>query len=337
MKIGNNRLAIERLTALWALNECGLGGFMHAFGSPFTGIVVGGISILLISLIATHTKTVVPTLIKALSIVLLVKLSVSPHSPITAYIAVAFQAFLGMFLYSLFSVNRFTVVLLGGVTFLESALQKLLTLTIIYGQSLWDAVALYTAWVSDKLAFLQLTISSKTLIALFITFYVCAGISVGFLIVRVMKLMQTVEVSQLNLNPTALQPSMKKNPAVRSNKLVLFWVVTLVIIMLPLFFFNTEFGGLKKGLYLIARSFLILVLWYKILGPLFLKGLNKLLSKRQSAYKTDIQNTLDLLPHLRIIIRYAWQDSGSLKGLNRMQHFLARSIVYSVQYNPIKE
>ena len=160
----NDRLAIERLTALWALNECGLGGFMHAFSSPFTGIIVGGISILLISLIALHTKNVGPTIFKALSIVLLVKLSVSPHSPITAYVAVSFQAFFGVFLYGLFSVNHITIVLLGAITFLESALQKLLTLTLIYGQSLWDAINIYTAWVSDKLTFLNLEVSSKTLI-----------------------------------------------------------------------------------------------------------------------------------------------------------------------------
>ncbi|NJO01983.1 MAG: hypothetical protein HC880_10065 [Bacteroidia bacterium] len=43
------RLAIERLTALWALNEAGLGGLMHAVRTPFTGVVVGGLAIMLIS------------------------------------------------------------------------------------------------------------------------------------------------------------------------------------------------------------------------------------------------------------------------------------------------
>jgi hypothetical protein len=338
VNVKNNKLVIERLTALWALNECGLGGFMHAFGSPFTGIVVGGISILLITLIATHTKKVVPTLIKALSIVLLVKLSVSPHSPITAYIAVSFQAFLGIALYRLFSVNQVTVVLLGLVTFLESALQKLLTLTIIYGQSLWDAVDVYTAWVSDKLAFLEAAISSKTLMLLFITFYACAGVFVGILIIRVRQLIQTVEVSQFNTNLSAQKrTSIEKKPARRLNKLLFFWIITLLLIILPLFYFHNELGGIKKGLYVIARSFLILVLWYTILGPMLLRGLNKLLLKRQSTYKSDIQNTLNLLPYLRSIIRVAWIDSSSLKGLNRVQHFLAKSVVYSIHYNPIEE
>ena len=37
-------IAIQRLTALWALNECGLGGILHAVKSPFTGLVLGSIA-----------------------------------------------------------------------------------------------------------------------------------------------------------------------------------------------------------------------------------------------------------------------------------------------------
>ena len=133
---------------------------MHAFGSPFTGIFVGGISILLITLIALYSKRVWVTLIKALCIVLLVKLSVSPHSPITAYVAVSFQAIFGALIFSLFSVRAIPILLLGTVTFLESAMQKLLVLTILYGTSFWDAIDVYGTWVSEKLAFLPIVISS---------------------------------------------------------------------------------------------------------------------------------------------------------------------------------
>ncbi|MBT8245680.1 hypothetical protein [Winogradskyella sp.] len=239
MNIQKNKIAIERLTALWALNECGLGGFMHAFSSPFTGIVVGGISILLISLIARHSKNVWPTLLKALSIVLLVKLSVSPHSPITAYFAISFQTFFGMVLYSLFSINHYTIVFLGAVTFLESALQKLLTLTIIYGQSLWDAMDVYTNWVSAKLSFLPFAISSKTLIIMYVGFYGLAGIIVGFLIVRVIKLMQSIETSYLGANLTnIIKTESQTRLGKYSKRLVLFWGIMLLIIILPLFAFR---------------------------------------------------------------------------------------------------
>ncbi|MEO8934802.1 MAG: hypothetical protein ABI295_10905 [Xanthomarina sp.] len=145
----DNKIAVERLTALWALNECALGGAMHAFKLPFTGILVGGISVLLITLIALYSKNIWSTLLKALTLVLLIKLSINPYSPVPAYFAVSFQAFLGILLYSVFSINNFTIVLLCVFSFLESALQKLVTLTIIFGQSLWKALDIYMEWIGN--------------------------------------------------------------------------------------------------------------------------------------------------------------------------------------------
>ena len=49
----NNNIFI-RLTALWALIEAGLGGLLHAFHLPFTGIILGGFAVLIISLLAQH-------------------------------------------------------------------------------------------------------------------------------------------------------------------------------------------------------------------------------------------------------------------------------------------
>jgi hypothetical protein len=333
----NNRLIIERLTALWALNECGLGGFMHAFSSPFTGIVVGGISILLISLIALYSKDIRTSLIKALSIVLLVKLSVSPHSPITAYFAVSFQAFLGIGLFSLFSVNRFSVVLIGILTFLESAVQKLFTLTIIYGQSLWEAIDAYSVWISAKISLINLNLSSSVLIFIYVSFYAISGLLIGVLILRIIRLIQLVEVPKLDtLSLRSNEVTAKKNKSIIKAKYILFWSITLVMILLPLIYFKNEFGGWKTGLYVIARSILIISLWYLVLGPLLIKGLNQVLSRRQSQYQSDLQRTLLLLPHLNSVVSFAWQDSGSHKGLNRMQHFLAKSIVFSIHFNPSK-
>ncbi len=50
--IEQRQLAVQRLTALWAFSESGLGGILHALQMPFTGLLVGGMAILLISLIA---------------------------------------------------------------------------------------------------------------------------------------------------------------------------------------------------------------------------------------------------------------------------------------------
>lgn len=63
---------IARLTALWALAESGLGGYMHAMKIPFTGIVLGGTAIVVISLIAWFSTTPFKSIIRATLLVLLV-------------------------------------------------------------------------------------------------------------------------------------------------------------------------------------------------------------------------------------------------------------------------
>jgi hypothetical protein len=52
-------VSIARLTALWAFVEAGLGGILHAFKVPFTGLLVGGMAVMLITLIA-HFSNGIP-------------------------------------------------------------------------------------------------------------------------------------------------------------------------------------------------------------------------------------------------------------------------------------
>jgi hypothetical protein len=311
---------------------------MHAFSSPFTGIIVGGVSILLITLIASYAKNLRSTLIKALIIVLLVKLSVSPHSPLPAYLAVSFQGILGIILFSLLPVNRVTIVLLGVLTYLESALQKVIVLTIIYGQSLWNAIDSYGAWISTKFNSLALNISSKHLILVYLIFYGVSGFLAGLLILRVYKAVHSIKLPD-NFNPPVLDIATDpktKHPK-KKRKLILFWCITVVVILFPLIFFNSNNNnGWKTGLYVVARSLIIIGTWYIILGPLTLKLLNKFLQKRRSQYQTELQQTLLLLPHLKSIVNYVWKESKSLKGLNRVQYFISRSIVYSFHFKTSK-
>ena len=92
---GFNHSAVNRLTALWALNESGLGGVLHAAKFPFTGIFVGGFAVILISLIARYSNYSFKAILKATAMVLMIKAAVSPHSPFPAYLAVSFQGLLG--------------------------------------------------------------------------------------------------------------------------------------------------------------------------------------------------------------------------------------------------
>src|SRR4051812_17198512 len=88
-------VAIQRLTALWAFTESGLGGIMHALRIPFTGLIVGGMSVIMISFIAQLCEHRYREILKSALIVLIIKAMVSPYTPFPAYVAVSFQALSG--------------------------------------------------------------------------------------------------------------------------------------------------------------------------------------------------------------------------------------------------
>ena len=197
----NNKSIIDKLTALWALNESGLGGFLHVFNSPFTGLIVGGIAILLISLIAYYAENKWQTILKALVIVLIIKIAVSPYSPFTAYISVSFQAIFGAFLFSNFSWKGITLIVLGMVTFLQSALQKLLKLTIIYGTEFWEAINIYGIWIQEKMNFITENSTTSLIITMYLLVYGIGGFFAGLFIKSMIDVISKKKVTSFYLEP----------------------------------------------------------------------------------------------------------------------------------------
>lgn len=334
----NNKTTLDRLTALWALNESGLGGFLHVFNSPFTGFIVGGISILLISLIAFYAENKWQSILKALVIVLIIKMAVSPYSPFAAYIAVSFQAIFGAFVLSNFSWKGLTLMVLGFVTFLESALQKLIVLTIVYGENLWEAINIYGNWVQAKLNFISETSPISILIGIYLTVYGLGGILAGIFIQNILKIIsQELEHTFfLSVEQETDLPDKKKRPSLK-NKIIWVWLITVGLMVLAFAIFGGQLFGWKQAIYIVLRSFLILMLWYLVLGPLLLKLIRNYLSKKQSKYQIDVSNALDLFPYFRQIISYTWKETNQLKGYERFKYFMAKSISNCINFEPQTE
>lgn len=328
----NKKSVLDKLTALWALNESGLGGFLHVFNSPFTGFIVGGISILLISLIAYYAENNWQAILKALVIVLIIKMAVSPYSPFAAYIAVSFQALAGAFLLSNFSWKGITLMVLGSVTFLESALQKLIVLTIVYGETIWKAIDIYGYWVQSKLHFISETSPTAILIGIYLVVYGVGGFLAGIFIKSILKIISQEKEHDFQL-PELKQvlPNQKKKKSFKT-KVIWVWLITVVIIVLGFTIFGGPLFGWKKAIYIVLRSFLILMLWYLVLGPLLLKLIRNYLRKRESEYQRDISNAMDLFPYFRQIIAYTWKETKHLKGYERFKYFMAKSISNCINF-----
>ncbi|WP_452225174.1 hypothetical protein [Lacinutrix chionoecetis] len=333
----NNKSIIDKLTALWALNESGLGGFLHVFNSPFTGLIVGGIAILLISLIAFYAKNKWQAILKALVIVLIIKMAVSPYSPLTAYISVSFQAVLGAFLFSNFSWKGATLIVYGMVTFLQSALQKLLKLTIVYGTEFWEAINIYGAWIQEKINYITQTSATAVLITIYLLVYAVGGLLAGLFIKSMIKIISEIEIADFYLTPSELSTKTKQSKRKIKSKVIWIWLITVAVIVLAFTVFTNALFGWQKAVYIILRSFLVLMLWYLVLGPFVLKLIRKYLDKKESKYQNDISNAMDLFPYFRYIITTTWKQTSHLKGYTRFKYFMANSIINCIHFKVISE
>lgn len=325
--------AIQRLTALWAFSEAGLGGVLHAFSLPFTALSVGGIAVILITLIASYSERPFRAILRATLIVLIVKAAVSPHSPVMAYVAVSFQGLIGAIIFGLTSRLMVGAMALGTLAMLESSLQKLFTLTVIYGTSLWEAIDALFHYAGRQLGVSTEGLSlSVGLISGYVGLYVFSGLVIGWLAARMVRTIReeqvTMEWSVLPSADASLSTKVDrpwyKRPWLRYTLVLLMLAVAMVLL-------QDGQGAWQTGLYVIARSLLVVSLWLGVLGPLLKKALDRWLARQQHRYANEVEDALQLLPVLRHTAGPVWQAQQG-KGWKRVWHFLVIMIHFALTY-----
>lgn len=326
--------AVQRLTALWAFTESGLGGIMHALQIPFTGLLVGGMAVIMISLIADISEKNYKQVLKSAMIVLIVKAMVSPHTPFPAYIAVAFQALLGYGLFSLIKVNFLSIVLLSTIAMAESAIQKLLILTLFFGKSLWKAMDEMIALLSKQFGSI-VTNGSFWAVGIYLLIYIAGGFFIAWLAYRTIKNFSveknafTQEAGGINNNIDNERVSGKKN-----YKKLWLLIAVLIALSIALFVFaDDKKQGWLAVVKTISWTLSAILIWYMVIGPLFTKAIQKFLHKKQSRYSDEVLKTLSFLPVLRNLTALAWQKSRLHGGFRRWYFFFSALIHATLTYS----
>lgn len=328
--------AIQRLTALWAFTESGLGGIMHALQIPFTGLLVGGMAVMMISLIAQMAERDFKQVLKSALIVLIVKAMVSPYTPFPAYIAVTFQAVLGFGLFSLLRVNFFSILLLSTLAMLESAIQKLLILTLFFGESLWKAMDSLVALVARQMGNI-VTDGSYWIVGVYLLIYLAGGFFIAWLAFRTIKSFDA-ESSVFRLDTkdernAGLNSIHKPAPKSRYKKL---WILILLMIGLSavLFVFAAD---TRQGWMAVAKTISwtlsAILIWFMLIGPLFTKAIQRLLQKKESRYSDEVLSILSFLPVLKQLTALAWQQSRQQPGFRRWRFFVTALIHATLTYS----
>ena len=326
----DSKIAIYRLTALWAFVECGLGGILHAFKLPITGLVVGGIAITIISTIrALSGNDFRGNILKALAVVIVIKATLTPHAGITAYLAVAFQGICAVTIYSIIPSFKVSTMLHCMISMIESALQKVLVLLILYGETLLRAIDQLGRWVSSLIDVPVNQISYSVISGYALGFAVW-GLLIGWMAIRLTSIIQsqlhtekyTVRITK---SPDALMDSSSKR---KTGMYVIFFLLA------ALFIFSFFIESKDDGWLLIVRVLVILFLFYKVIGPLLANLLSRFIKKYRSGNSGYLDYVLDAIPYSGSIARKAWNENKDQPFLKRIRQFMIDVIMYQLYFIP---
>lgn len=308
-----------RLIALWVLCEAMLGGIIHGFKIPVSGLVVGSSAVICICLIGWYAPAR-GAIIKATLIVAVFKMMLSPQAPLTAYIAVFFQGMLGELFFRNRKYYRAACLSLAVLALLESALQRILVLTLVYGKDLWEVLndSVY------KLGGNAGTDYSYFLILWYVLLHAIVGVLVGIwagYLPRRIQLLGSLE-QQYHIAPVTAQgnadPVVKKKKPLFRSLFFGLWIALLALWLQSALSIGKPLMPVHVSLRILVRSAIIILIWYFLVGPLLKKALERWLQQKKRQSASQIQQVVEQLPFTRHLVSQSWQLSAGKKGISRI-------------------
>lgn len=322
------QVAIQRLTALWAFMESGLGGILHALQVPFTGLVLGGMAVLLISLITFFSAEQQQRVLHSMIIVLIVKAMVSPHTPPPAYIAVSFQGLLGYVLFRLMGLNLFSILILSVISMLESAVQQLLVLTLFFGKSFWQAADKLSDFITRQLGVDPIN-GSNWIIGIYLAVYLIGGLLVTWMAHKTIRNI----FSEDRFIPTPSSPAASLDITEKTRKRTGLWIFIIVLVSLSIILYvfaadsRTGWLAILKALCWTSAAIL---LWYGVISPLFTRFIRRILKDKEGRYSEELASTLAFFPELKQYAAIAWQQTSRYTGGKRLSRFCSAMVQWSL-------
>ena len=311
-------LIYYRLIALWVICEAMLGGIIHGLRIPVSGLIVGSAAVICICLIAYYNP-VKGAILKATLIVAIFKMMLSPQAPLPAYIAVFFQGALGEILFWKKRFFSTCCIVLGILALLESALQRVLILTIIYGNDIWTAV---NNSINRLTGQQKITDYSFFIITWYLLVHAVTGLLVGIWAgnlpnnIKLLAPIQQQYTVTTNKGETISTKGSQKN---RPKKILfIVWVFIILLYAQSYFKIGTSLLPADVALSIFLRSVIIVLAWYFVAGPLIKRGLNAWLQKKKKRSQPEIQQVADLLPAAQQLVSKSWQLSAGMRGWKRI-------------------
>ena len=335
----NSKVAVSRITALWAFTETAFGGLLHSFHVPLKGIFIGGFAIIFITLIAFISEQKY-SIIKSTIIVLIVKGVVSPYTPIAAYFSLFLQGMLGQVLFAnkkYFSISAFVLSLSSMLLF---GFQKVIIYTIIFGRTLWYSIDTFTNYIFDQLNVggesFQTVHFSLILISVYVFTHLVAGFFMGiiagripyWIVVSMTKNDYYIKDIQNELNPGSIFATNKKNKNFpKKTRVIIFLIASIGALIFSYLIPQYKSNLLTEVALMLFRAIIIILIWYFYLAPLLIKYSKIFLKKQQNIYAEEVKEIITLFPLVKNVLSHCWIKSSEHKGFQKYRLFISYSII----------
>ena len=322
-----------RLIALWVVCEAFAGGIMHGIKIPFSGLIISSLAMLCIMLIA-YNISYKTAIIKATLIVAIFKFMLSPHSPGTAYIAVFFQGCMGQLLFANKKYFSIAAIILGILGAVESGIQRLLVLVIVYGNEFWKGVNQFIQKITGEKS---VTNYSLVLAIGYIIIHAFVGLLIGIYGAKIAKnaVQWKSKYPNLILNnkddykdgPNDIKQKKRKNWRI---VFLICWAILIISYFNPgTFSFNKIM--LKNDIVrILVRSVFIIITWLYVISPLVTKWLKKSLAHKRIKHQEVIATVTELLPDVKAVFKGSWKTAAEKNGIKRWKLFIKTLVVNTI-------
>jgi hypothetical protein len=330
---------VERLTALWAFNEAAFGGVLHGLHLPVTGLFIGGLSVIVISLIGYYSENS-KTIIKSMLIAASVKFVVAPYTPLNAYVALFIQGGIGFLLFGSRFSYKTAAFSLAFVTLLISSLQRIIVYTIVFGFTLWDSLNLFYDFILVQLniekTFLGNVNFSWFLVIFYVFLHIIAGILIGLFSAKLPEKLKNFRSSDLpklqkqTLPEAESRKKKKRKSFIKKPSVQIILTVSLVLILLSYTVPGIGKNEAGKIAIMLIRFIAILIIWYLLVLPIVTKYLRKLLNKTKRQYGDEIESIILEFPEFKQLALNSWELTKGKGKMSRIGDFIFFIFAYLI-------
>jgi hypothetical protein len=233
---------------------------------------------------------------------------------------------------------KITAIILGIVTLLQSALQKIIVLTIVYGNNLWETIDVFVNFIIQQIPFVspgsEALQFSFWLLSIYTGVHALAGIFSGIIAPKIPDWLKSEHEKRSEIlimenweEIEDVRTYKKKRSWIRKPSAYLIISLAGLIVVLSYLFPEISESQASQAIIMILRSTCILILWYSLLGPYLLKISQNYLKSKQNVHATEVQKTLHILTPMRYVIYKIWNISSQYSGLKRIKFFIKMSLI----------